>query len=230
MRSKRLLKCTQALCVYTAVAIPPLYAVLLFQRRDVLHDAGADKIVAEPIAGLWEPCRPGRLYFLHEVVECARRIILTGVSSFVFNDAAQIATTMLITFFFLTIFELLSPHKSEPDMWLSRGDPVIVVFLSIFFLLTVKMNVADERNLNQAAFAGMMVESHVMMVWPSLSRWCLVLLRGLFLCPKSVKTTQILREFDECDDDACMQAVPLVGSCRCFCCKCLLAIGFVVPR
>ena len=76
------------------VGIPLLYAVLLFQRRDVLADGGADnKTVAQPIAGVWEAYRPER--FCYEVVECGRRIMLTGVVVFIFpNDAAQIAITM----------------------------------------------------------------------------------------------------------------------------------------
>ncbi|CAN0344433.1 unnamed protein product, partial [Scytosiphon promiscuus] len=73
--------------------------------------------------------RPERYYY--EVVECGRRIMLTGVVVFIFpNDAAQIAITILTTFFFFAVFEILSPYKSESDMWLSRGGHVIV-FLSM---------------------------------------------------------------------------------------------------
>eukprot|EP00752_Nemacystus_decipiens_P013346 g11816.t1 len=144
------------------VGIPLLYAALLFQRRHVLADAGADKTVAQPIAGLWEPYRPERYYY--EVVECGRRIMLTGVVVFIFpNDAAQIAVTMLIAFVFLMVFEMLSPYESESDMWLSRGGHVIV-FLSMFYLLALKVNVSDEREASQGIFAGVLVASHVLMV------------------------------------------------------------------
>ena len=144
------------------VGIPLLYAALLFQRRDVLARAGADKTVAEPIAGLWEAYRPERFYY--EVVECGRRILLTGVVVFIFpNTAAQIAITMLIAFFFFAVFEVLSPYTSESDMWLSRGGHVIV-FLSMFDLLVLKVDVSDERDQSQAAFAGVLVAGHVLMV------------------------------------------------------------------
>lgn len=63
------------------VGIPLLYAVLLFERRDVLADADEDKTVAQPIAGLWEAYRPERFYY--EVGVCGRRIMLTGVVVFV---------------------------------------------------------------------------------------------------------------------------------------------------
>ena len=144
------------------VGIPLLYAVLLFQRRDVLAHAGADKSEAQPIAGLWEAYRPERFYY--EVIECGRRILLTGVVVFIFpNTAAQIAITMLIGFFFFAVFEVLSPYTSESDMWLSRGGHVIV-FLSMFDLLLLKVDVSDERDQSQAAFAGVFVALHVLII------------------------------------------------------------------
>ncbi|CAN0173938.1 unnamed protein product, partial [Scytosiphon promiscuus] len=119
------------------VGIPLLYAVQLFQHRGVLAHASADKAAAQPIVGLWEPYRPERFYY--EVVECGRRIMLTGVVVFIFpNDAAQVAITMLIAFFFFGILEILSPYKLESDMWLSRGGHVLV-FLSMFYLLLLKV-------------------------------------------------------------------------------------------
>ena len=144
------------------LGIPLLYAALLFQRRDVLADAGADKRVAQPIAGLWEAYRPERFYY--EVVECGRRILLTGVVVFIFpNSAAQIAITMLMAFFFFAVFEIMLPYTSESDTWLSRGGHVIV-FLSMFDLLLLKVDVSDERDQSQAAFAGVVVAGHVLMI------------------------------------------------------------------
>lgn len=110
------------------VGIPLLYAVLLFQHRRVL----ADETAAESIASLWEAYRPERFYY--EVVECGRRIMLTGVIVFIYpNDAAQIAINILIAVFFFAIFDVLSPYACDSDMWLSRGGQVIV-FLSMFDL------------------------------------------------------------------------------------------------
>lgn len=144
------------------LGIPLMYAVLLFRRRDVLADADADKTVAQPIAGLWEPYRPERFYY--EIIECGRRVMLTGVVVFIFpNDAAQIAITMLITFVFLLVFEALSPYKSESDMWLSRGGHVIV-FLSMFDVLLLKVDVSGERDQSQAVFEGLLVAGHVLMM------------------------------------------------------------------
>ena len=144
------------------VGIPLLYAVLLFQRRDVLADADADKTIAQPIAGLWEPYRPERFYY--EVIECGRRFLLTGVVVFIFpSTAAQIAITMLIAFLFFAMFEILSPYTSESDMWFSRGGHVII-FLSMFDSLVLKVDVSGERAQSQAAFAGVLVAGHVLTV------------------------------------------------------------------
>ena len=149
------------------LGIPLLYAVLLYQRRDVLakYDdkrTDADRTVAQPMSGLWEAYRPERFYY--EVVECGRRVLLTGVVVFIFpNTAAQIAITIVVAFFFTMIFEVLSPYASESDTWLSRGGHVIV-FLSMFDLLLLKVDVSDERDQSQEAFAGVLVAGHVLMV------------------------------------------------------------------
>lgn len=144
------------------VGIPLLYALLLFQHRNVLIQNSADKTVAQPIAGLWEAYRSERFYY--EVVECGRRIMLTGVVVFIFpNDAAQLAITMLITFFFSLVFEVLSPYKSDLDTWLSRGGHVIV-FLSMFDSLLLKVDVSEERDQSQSAFAIVLVVGNVLMI------------------------------------------------------------------
>ena len=144
------------------LGIPLLYAILLFQRRDILADGDADKTAAQSIAGLWEAYRPERFYY--EVVECGRRIMLTGVVVFIFpNSAAQIAITMLFAFLFFVTFEILAPYKSASDMWLSRGGHVIV-FLSMFDLLLRKVDVSGETDDSQASFAGVLVTGHGLMI------------------------------------------------------------------
>eukprot|EP00752_Nemacystus_decipiens_P005317 g4823.t1 len=144
------------------VGIPLLYAILLFQRRDVLANAGADKTRAQSIVGLWEPYRPERFYY--EVVECGRRIMLTGVVVFIFpNDAAQLAITMLLAFVFFMVFEMMRPYEAESDMWLSRGGHM-TVFLGMYYLLLQKVDVSGERGESQDIYGGLLVSCHVLMV------------------------------------------------------------------
>ncbi|CAM9721447.1 unnamed protein product, partial [Laminaria digitata] len=81
------------------IGMPLLFAVLLDRHYDALSVTGADKAAAQSIASLWAPYRPSRFYY--EIVEYGRRIMLTGVVVFIYpNDTAQIATTILISFFF----------------------------------------------------------------------------------------------------------------------------------
>lgn len=182
----------QALQVYAGimialypVGIPLLYAVLLYYRRDVLADPRADKGPAQSIADLWEPYRPERFYY--EVIECGRRVSLTGVVVFIYpNTAAQIAIIILIAFFFLVVYEVLAPYKSESDMWLSRGGHVIV-FLSMFDVLLLKVDVSDERSASQQAFAGVVVAGHCVM-------FLAVVVEAIGLCYASSKRRRILEE------------------------------------
>ena len=110
-------------------------------HRHVLADDGADKAEAQPIVGLWEPYRPERFYY--EVVECGRRIMLTGVTVFIFpNDAAQVAITMLLTFFFFGVFSfavlfvfrlaVAAPPSETAAAGRSLGRPAVVASSSSF--------------------------------------------------------------------------------------------------
>ncbi|CAN0108913.1 unnamed protein product [Ectocarpus sp. 12 AP-2014] len=149
------------MAVVYPVGIPLLYATLLFKHREILVSASADKAAAQPISSLWEAYKPERFYY--EVIECGRRIMLTGVAVFIYpNDAAQIAITILIAVFFFAVFDILSPYTSEFDMWLSRGGQG-VVFLSMFDLLLLKVDVSHERSQSQQAYAGVLVAGHALM-------------------------------------------------------------------
>ncbi|CAN0532319.1 unnamed protein product, partial [Scytosiphon promiscuus] len=89
------------------------------------------------MSSLWAPYRPSCFYY--EVVECARRIILTGVVVFIYpDDTAQIAITIMNSFFFFVVSEALSPYKSVSDTWLSRFGHVLICF-SMFDVLLLKV-------------------------------------------------------------------------------------------
>lgn len=73
---------------------------------------------------------------------------------------------MLIAFFLVGVLEVLSPCKSGFDISLSRGDHV-TVFLSMFYTLLLKVDVAGERDQSQAASAGVFEAGHVVMILAS---------------------------------------------------------------
>eukprot|EP00903_Cladosiphon_okamuranus_P011652 g10960.t1 len=152
------------------LGIPTLYATLLFRNRNVLNDETVrDQTVrrgevsfVKSISDLWKPYKPTRFYY--EVIECARRIMLTGVLVFVFPDSApQIAVSLLLAFGFAILLEVLSPYESVWDRWLSLLGHVIT-FLSMFLAFALKLDVYDERPVSQRTFEVVLVAAHACMV------------------------------------------------------------------
>lgn len=67
---------------------------------------------------LWEPYKPSRYYF--EVVECGRRIALTGLAVFIYpGSAAQVAIEVVLAALLAALFESLAPFTDPLDAWLS---------------------------------------------------------------------------------------------------------------
>ena len=159
----------RALQVYAAimigvypVGIPLLFVVLLYRHRSVLSEAGADKAAARSIDSLWAPYRSGCYYY--EVIECGRRIMLTGVVVFIYpNDTAQIAITIIMSFSFFVVSEVLSPYESKSDTWLSRSGHVII-FFTMFDVLLLRVDVSRESSQSQRILAGVFVAGHAAMI------------------------------------------------------------------
>lgn len=148
------------------VGIPLLYTFLLFRNRSVLRNGGrrADEtsLEVQTTADLWKQYKPTRFYY--EVIECARRIALTGIIVFTFdNTAAQVATTLVFAFVFIMVLEWLDPYASDMDAWLARVGHV-VVFMSMFQALLIKVDVSRERDSSQETFGGVLIAAHICMV------------------------------------------------------------------
>ncbi|CAN0363396.1 unnamed protein product, partial [Scytosiphon promiscuus] len=95
--------------LYT-VGIPALYASLLFRDRAVLKDEVSREASqrTQSFSDLWTPYKPSIFYY--EVIECGRRVLLTGTVVFIYPDtSAQIAVTLIIAFVFAMISEGLAP-------------------------------------------------------------------------------------------------------------------------
>ncbi|CAM9855042.1 unnamed protein product, partial [Ascophyllum nodosum] len=100
------------------VGIPAAYALFLFRYRNVLQDgSGRDTDPSvQATSSLWESYKPSRFYY--EIVECARRVLLTSVLLLIKGDtSAQIAVTIMLAFFFAVTFEILAPYKLHLDTW-----------------------------------------------------------------------------------------------------------------
>eukprot|EP00904_Undaria_pinnatifida_P003224 jgi/Undpi1/12902/HiC_scaffold_7.g02568.m1 len=146
------------------VGIPTLYAFLLFRNRGVLKDEVGREANqrTQAVSDLWMPYKPSVFYY--EVIECVRRVLLTGVVVFIYpNTSAQIAVTLIIAFAFAITSEGLAPFASKWDTWISRMGHV-VVYASMYVALLLKVDVSDEKSGSQKVFEAVLVAAHVGMV------------------------------------------------------------------
>ncbi|CAN0042036.1 unnamed protein product, partial [Laminaria digitata] len=130
--------------LYT-VGIPALYTSLLFRDRAVLKDevGREESNRIQSFSDLWTLYKPSVFYY--EVVECGRRVLLTGAVVFIYpNTSAQIAVTLMIAFVFAMASEGLAPFASRWDTWISRMGHV-VVYVSMYVALLLKVDVSNER-------------------------------------------------------------------------------------
>lgn len=146
------------------VGIPAFFAYLLFKGRGVLRNkverATSDNVQA--ISDLWVPYKPDRFYY--ELVECLRRILLTGVIVFIYpNTAAQVSITLVMAFAFVVVSLSLAPFASKWDARVSLTGHV-VVFFSMYLALLSKVDVSGERAYSKKVFAGILVATHASMV------------------------------------------------------------------
>ncbi|CAN0246469.1 unnamed protein product [Ascophyllum nodosum] len=149
------------------LGIPLLFALLLYRNRKALTNTtlrnDSEDWAQQSISNLWKPYQPSVFYY--EVVECGRRVMLTGVVVFIYpNTAAQIAVILAIAFIFAFASERLDPYDSYWDGWVSRIGHVMVL-LTMYVALLAKMDVSGEGDQSQALFAGILVTAHIAMIF-----------------------------------------------------------------
>ena len=139
------------ICLYT-IGIPVWYTYLMFNRD----------MKSSSAKSLWESYKGDRFYY--EIIECARRVLLTGVVVFIYpNTAAQVAVTLMIAFVFFGISESLSPYSSKWDKWVNRMGHIIV-YTSMYIALLLKVDVSGERDESQKLFEILMVVLNCIMI------------------------------------------------------------------
>ena len=167
--------------VYPA-GIPAMFAWVLLKNHDRIGSIVEDtnnRLVppeAEAIKGLWAPYKRSRYYY--EVIECGRRIALTGLAVFIYpGSTAQVAIEALLAVVFFSISEILSPFAEPLEAWLYRSG-TWVIFLSMYLALLLKMDAADEESHSQNVFAGLLIAAHVGMVLIVIANTLLSALKG----------------------------------------------------
>ncbi|CAN0014564.1 unnamed protein product [Scytosiphon promiscuus] len=168
------------------VGIPAVYSWWLLSNRHDLVKVGAPGSFSrggpslnhlQPMRDLWSSYKPRRYYF--EVLECGRRIALTGLAAFLLPDsAAQVAIEVVLAAIFMAVSDVLSPFADPFDGWLYRTGAWIV-FFSMYLALLLKVDASDEDSQSQAAFAKVLIAAHVGMVLVVLVQAVLSVRRGL---------------------------------------------------
>ena len=150
------------------VGVPAVFAWMLFINRDGIRSAGdttdGSRVhpESEAIKDLWAPYKRSRYYY--EIIECGRRIALTGLAVFIYpGSTAQVAIEVLLAFVFFSLSEILSPFAEPLDAWLYRSGTWVIV-LSMYLALLLKMDTADEDSHSQDIFAGLLIAAHGCMV------------------------------------------------------------------
>ncbi|CAM9133068.1 unnamed protein product, partial [Laminaria digitata] len=145
------------------VGIPAFFSWWLFRNQYDLQKPDRESMAhLAAWGGLWAAYKPSRFFF--EVVECARRIALTGVAVFILPDsAAQIAIVLLLAVAFSFISESSAPFKDPIDTGLYRwGNGVVLA--SMYVALLLKFDVHDEDDQALPAFVGVLIAANVFMV------------------------------------------------------------------
>jgi len=102
--------------------------------------------------------------YYYEVVECFRRVTLSGLVVFIFpNTAGQVMTALLLSLIFFAVFMVMDPYASAWDTRLARAGHAIII-MTFFVALAVKVDVDDDEKFSQDVFAGALVFANAAMV------------------------------------------------------------------
>jgi hypothetical protein len=173
------------------VGIPLLYTWLLWRERRcfnqshkrssgprLLDTASTQQLqetsaaAVQSIRFLWSAYTPKRYYW--EVVECIRRLLLTGFVVFVFpNSSAQAAVACLIAAISLVIVVHYKPHADSIDTGIYVSGSIII-FLSMFLSLLVKVNVSQDDTESQHAFSVLLILMNIGMILATIAQVTLV--------------------------------------------------------
>jgi hypothetical protein len=131
--------------------IPLLYAAVLHRERRlawqtqhaaVSYAPPTDKLASSDF--LWEPYRPKVFYW--EVLECMRRLLLTGLLAFILpGTAGQSAVACTLAFFTILIYCFVHPHKSRADT-VGYTLSAAIIFVTMFASLLTQAEYTDNES------------------------------------------------------------------------------------
>lgn len=164
-------------CIYP-VGIPAFFGWwLAANRHDLVEPDREEMSHLKAFRGLWAAYSP-RCYY-YEVVECCRRIVLTGAAVFVLpNSVEQIAIILLLAVVFTFISESLSPFGTNSDMRLYRWGNAIVL-ASMYVALILKAGLTDAGSQSSSAMTVLLIAANVFLMVTVVVQAAL-LVRGLY--------------------------------------------------
>jgi hypothetical protein len=127
--------------------------------EDSKNDDNAD---LQSIGFLWQAYRPQMFYW--ELIECLRRLLLTGAIVFIYpNTTTQAAVACLLALVSMAVVAAYSPHKEATDKRVYITGSAII-FLSMFLALLIKANVNEADTRSQKAYSALLVLLNVAIV------------------------------------------------------------------
>eukprot|EP00611_Tribonema_gayanum_P017500 TRINITY_DN3019_c0_g1_i1.p1 TRINITY_DN3019_c0_g1~~TRINITY_DN3019_c0_g1_i1.p1 ORF type:complete len:453 (+),score=56.01 TRINITY_DN3019_c0_g1_i1:119-1477(+) len=128
------------------IGIPALYMGTLWRCFVTHRDRAQTSQLAKASSFLWRPYQADAYYW--EVVECLRRLMLTGLLVFIMpGTPGQSAVACVFAFFTAVIYESMRPHGEKSDTWLYRLG-YSIVFISYFLSLLMQASYTGERSVN----------------------------------------------------------------------------------
>jgi hypothetical protein len=162
------------------IGIPVLYIWLLKQSRHMGYAHGSSKHIQSALSStgfLWRSYT-SRMYYW-EVVECMRRLLLTGAIVFIApGTSAQAAVACLLAMVSAVLAVYCKPHIDALDGKIYTVG-AINIFMSMFLSLAMKSDVSRETQDSQASFAIVLIILNVGIVAVALIQMCLVGCRTL---------------------------------------------------
>jgi hypothetical protein len=142
------------------LGIPALYAWLLWRNRERITAAGSDEERADDptlsaIKFLWEPYRKEAYWW--EVVECLRRLALTGFLVFILpGTAGQAAVSCLLAIVSMVVFGMARPLTDWTDV-ASYWAGCLTLFISMFVALLIKGGFTDATGQTQQIVSAVLI-------------------------------------------------------------------------
>jgi hypothetical protein len=175
------------------LGIPALYAWLLWNNKHKLNVAHESSIrmlsrhrdvSLRPTRFLWKTYTPQMYYW--EVIECMRRLLLTGAIVFIApGTSAQAAIACLLAVISMAVALYCQPHADRLDANIYTTGAMIV-FLSMFLSLAIKSNISSEDHQSQKVFAAVLVILNIALLSAALVQIVLVGRRAWFSRQTSV--------------------------------------------